>query len=472
MLKKFIYGLVTVLFLASCASAGKASSDDAIDLDVAIRRSAEDIMKKVPSNTIIAFFNISESDYSVLTEYVIEEISVILVDRAKLTVVDRNNMDVIDAEHEFQMSGRVSDDDIISIAKKYGAATVASCSVTGQFNLRRLRVRALDVETGKVQSLTSYSVKNLSDYAIPQSTTSRASNVPSQVGVSPGNNTAQQPSATPPTPIAYEIGTDDDTVSVTNRTLRNDSVDFFLLTPGVSGWIVMETTGNVDTYMEFYDAENNMLAEDDDSGSFYNARIRYNVQAGRRYSVKVQGYDSGNYGFRAYRERVYKIGDRGPAGGIVFYDKVTFSDGWRYLEAAPADTEISDARWGTFRYDVSGTEVDLGSGKSNTYTINYYLSFLNESGRAAQLCTQLNSGGYDDWFLPSLEELNWMYLNLHSKGFGGFRNDRYWSSSQVNSNYAWYRHFGDRGRASHDKDKDGDGWVFRYNIRVRAIRSF
>ena len=38
----------------------------------------------------------------------------------------------------------------------------------------------------------------------------------------------------------------------------------------------------------------------------------------------------------------YKVGDEGPAGGIIFYDKGEYSDGWRYLEAAPADVWLVD----------------------------------------------------------------------------------------------------------------------------------
>jgi hypothetical protein len=65
----------------------------------------------------------------------------------------------------------------------------------------------------------------------------------------------------------------------------------------------METTGGVDTFMEFYNAETRQkLAEDDDSGRGNNARIRYSVQAGKRYIAKVRGYDNdtGQYGFRAW----------------------------------------------------------------------------------------------------------------------------------------------------------------------------
>jgi hypothetical protein len=65
----------------------------------------------------------------------------------------------------------------------------------------------------------------------------------------------------------------------------------------------METTGNMDTYLEFYRAgSQDYIDDNDDGGSSGNARLRYDVRAGDRYIVKIRGYsgDTGNYGFRAY----------------------------------------------------------------------------------------------------------------------------------------------------------------------------
>ena len=105
-------------------------------------------------------------------------------------------------------------------------------------------------------------------------------------------------------PVPYEIGETEEAQTIERSIHDSNDNDFFLLVPANDGRLVMETTGDLDTYMEFYDAENQQkLADDDDSASGNNARIGKNVQAGHRYIAKVRGYgssDTGNYGFRAY----------------------------------------------------------------------------------------------------------------------------------------------------------------------------
>jgi hypothetical protein len=70
----------------------------------------------------------------------------------------------------------------------------------------------------------------------------------------------------------------------------------------------------------------------------------------------------------------YKIGDRGPAGGIVFYDKGFITDGWRYLEAVPAGAEFK-ALWGPYVTSVpkprenGEPDISLGAAGSGTHII-------------------------------------------------------------------------------------------------------
>jgi TolB-like protein len=165
--------------------------------------------------------------------------------------------------------------------------------------------------------------------------------------------------------------------------------------------------------------------------------------------------------------KVYKIGDFGPAGGVVFYDKGVFSGGWRYLEAAPAETEFR-AEWGAYKKDASGTATSPGSGKRNTQSIIERLRQLKESGRAAQVCVNLDFDGYKDWFLPSKDELNLMYTNLKKKGLGGFSDSVYWSSSQNGNDYAWCQYFGDGSQVMYYKSTTSKNTTHS----VRAVRAF
>ena len=130
----------------------------------------------------------------------------------------------------------------------------------------------------------------------------------------------------------------------------------------------------------------------------------------------------------------YKIGDTGPGGGIVFYDKGRVSDGWRYLEAAPAN-QGTLLRWASYAYadtNITGTESAIGTGKANTAAI----LAVDGSAPAALVCKNYGGGGKYDWFLPSQGELNAMYeMRTH---LGDIILSRfYWSSSQTSNEHAW-----------------------------------
>jgi hypothetical protein len=146
----------------------------------------------------------------------------------------------------------------------------------------------------------------------------------------------------------------------------------------------------------------------------------------------------------------------------VFYDKGSVTDGWRYLEAAPAATVFS-AEWGAFGLNVTGTSAAVGAGKRNTEIIVDRLGTLKETRMAAQVCASMDINGFTDWFLPSKDELNLMYKNLKQKGLGNFNVNWYWSSSQANVNGAWNQNF---------RNGYQQGDFKNTACSVRAIRAF
>jgi len=172
---------------------------------------------------------------------------------------------------------------------------------------------------------------------------------------------------------------------------------------------------------------------------------------------------------------VFAVGQTGPAGGIIFYDRGRHIDGWRWLEAASRDLTVP-AEWGASGQNVIGTSTALGTGRQNTQIIVNHLRQHNESGRAAELAQNFTQNGFTDWFLPSREELNLMFINLRQRRMGNFPTGNwYWSSSQgydrFNHNRAWFQNF-DNGD---QRDGPYSGWgTFskRNTFHVRPIRAF
>jgi len=65
-----------------------------------------------------------------------------------ITVVDRENTELIEDELLRQMSGSVSDSDLLRAGNQAGANTIITIAVTGTGSMRRLQLRILDVEKG------------------------------------------------------------------------------------------------------------------------------------------------------------------------------------------------------------------------------------------------------------------------------------------------------------------------------------
>jgi len=104
---------------------------------------------------------------------------------------------------------------------------------------------------------------------------------------------------------------------------------------------------------------------------------------------------------------------RGPAGGWIFYvNPNAATDGWTYLEMASGVNGWK--RWGAYDIDVD-TSPAIGYGLQNTANI---LAVDSTTDSAAKFCDSYsitNNGTlYDDWFLPSTDELIKLIRNLCS----------------------------------------------------------
>lgn len=151
---------------------------------------------------------------------------------------------------------------------------------------------------------------------------------------------------------------------------------------------------------------------------------------------------------REFKGTEYSIGDTGPAGGIVFYKNTCwYADGWRYLEAAPNDVLVGDSddrhTWGGYHHEVGTTLADIGTGYENTRDIveSYGATdpYYGDSNYIARLCWDYEFGGADDWFLPSKDELNELYLQKDV--VGGFDLFLYWSSTELDSDVVYDQAF-------------------------------
>ncbi len=190
----------------------------------------------------------------------------------------------------------------------------------------------------------------------------------------------------------------------------------------------------------------------------------YTVKAAGKTNSNYTGEKTADFNLTVIEELVYSVGDPGPAGGKIFYVNPNTGDGWTYLEAASQD-HIAIVQWGGAGTLLNTMSTDIGSGKANTEAIVGALGDNGGTDYAAKICSEytVNHNGvdYDDWFLPSKDELNELYNQKDS--VGGFASNYYWSSSEYSADGAWDQYFGDGGQGNYGKD------VASHVLAVRAF---
>ena len=165
---------------------------------------------------------------------------------------------------------------------------------------------------------------------------------------------------------------------------------------------------------------------------------------------------------------VLSIGDS-YGGGVIAYILQSGDPGFvagstHGFIVTSADLSAASPWWNGVAYTITGaTGTDLGTGLTNTNAI--IASQGTTASYAARLCADysVTVGGvvYDDWYFPSLDELNKIYLNKSTIG-GSFSN-YYWSSTESSQDNARVQNFSNGAQTNQWKDPA---------YAVRAIRSF
>jgi hypothetical protein len=156
------------------------------------------------------------------------------------------------------------------------------------------------------------------------------------------------------------------------------------------------------------------------------------------------------------------IGDT-TQGGIIFY---LDPSGCHGLVCALTDQSSGTAWYNVSYIDTRAYGSGLFEGKYNTKMINWE---QGGSTSASAICAAYTVGSFNDWYLPSIEELNKMYLNIGQGNalglgnIGGFANNYYWSSTEFATNGAWRQDFSFGVQNVSIKS---------YNYVVRAVRAF
>ncbi len=156
----------------------------------------------------------------------------------------------------------------------------------------------------------------------------------------------------------------------------------------------------------------------------------HTVTPNTNYYLKAYVRVNGEY-FYGNQVTFRTAGYLGGSGSFVFFDKGETTNGWRYLEVSPNEVANNNVIWGCTGF-INGLSNDLGAGMNNTSLIT---SACSASNGAAKLCENAVINNQGDWFLPSKDEIDYLY-DLKVAGIFTI-SSTLWTSSQFSTTEAF-----------------------------------
>jgi len=104
---------------------------------------------KLPAGANIMIGINSSTERSMLN-YVVDQMTKTIIQEGKLKVVERSNINLVNAEQQYQASGNVDDASFVSIGKQLGVQYIVLCGISGVASTRELTLRVINVETAQV----------------------------------------------------------------------------------------------------------------------------------------------------------------------------------------------------------------------------------------------------------------------------------------------------------------------------------
>jgi TolB-like protein len=135
-------------------------AQDTITLDNAIQDGAQYFINQIPQGSKLVVLNVLSDNAPRLADYIIDEMTIQIVNSELFTVVDRRNLESLREEMNFQLSGVVSDQTAQAIGKKLGAQSIISGYIEKIGNIYRLQIQSIEVETARIQGMKNYILKS------------------------------------------------------------------------------------------------------------------------------------------------------------------------------------------------------------------------------------------------------------------------------------------------------------------------